>query len=269
MSKSTKSNKSSRNRKKNTGNTEKIVWSLFGVVGIVLLIIIWVIGSSSKPAAGNGLSIEGESKIPAVVEESSIKNTISVNELLGTYDEASPNLLIFFDPICPGCGFVERESGETVQELVTNSEVNLYLAPLSFLDATSSDAYSTRVANSILEVADNDPENLLPFIKIVYDNQPEEGAAYIPVTNDDLVAFASEAGVPSTVSEAFKNNSYIEWIEESTNAWSSDTKVFPEGLGTPAYMVDLVVEDGVLEGGTLIQFTSDNVTEIILEALGL
>jgi protein-disulfide isomerase len=87
-----------------------------------------------------------------------------------------PTVSVFFDPMCPSCGMVDRALSPTLTKLYNAGQANIELHPLAFLDRSSSDQYSTRAASSFAYVGEHDPEHLLAYMSALYDEkfQPSE-----------------------------------------------------------------------------------------------
>ena len=127
----------------------------------------------------------------------------------------APTVESYMDFMCPGCGGLERSTGDTFDALVQAGQINLEVHPMAFMDRFSSDEYSTRTANIVVELAEKDPEHLLPMIQSLYaaDFQPEEGN-YKPVTNEMIRERAISVGVPEKVADEITNDKYEykDWV---------------------------------------------------------
>lgn len=170
---------------------------------------------------------------------------------------------LFFDPMCPGCASVEREAGPRFLEAAKNGEIDLHMNPLSFLDRQSSDNYSSRAVNAVVEVAEHSPEHMMAFVTAIYseENHPSEGSSYTPVTDEDFANMAQSVGVPESVTANFKNKRYLNWVQSHTTEQAARSEVFPEGLTTPTMVLGGSVKDGKLEGHTRVAFGStDSIT---------
>ena len=228
-------------------------------IGLVLFII--VNGNSS--AQPEDLKT-GEQSVPATVTENGafLVASDSVNENAKRVD-------VFFDPICPGCGIVDRAIGDKLSELVDNGEINLYLSPVSFLDITSSDQYSTRAINAFITIAEYDPKLSLKFMNAIFekDFQPDEGIRYVSVPDESFVEIAKSVGVPDDISESITQRKYVDWITENSETQTSRRDLFPEGFSTPSVFIGVTYDSNGIATGNKVPFTSEDVLGSFEDAL--
>lgn len=178
-------------------------------------------------------------------------------------DDSKIRVQFLFDPMCPGCGIVDREMNERLMELVKNDEITLQMTPLAFLDRASSDNYSSRAGSAIATVADASPEHFYPFINAIFENQPEEGDAYVPVTNEDFAILAEDIGVSSSVSETFKEEKFVGWVKANTVFNTVRKDLFPkDDFSTPvAFIGGSETDEGTVSGAVRVDWTQDRTTE--------
>lgn len=146
----------------------------------------------------------------------------------------------FFDPQCPACGVVEGHIGESLDRLVESGEIELHVYPVSFLDESSTDNYSSRAANAIVTVLEKSPEHALAFISRIFEEnfQPNQGQAYMSVTDEDLIDAAVEVGVPEDIAETFKQKHYIDWTLENTEKQINRKDFFKNDFSTPSIFLN-------------------------------
>lgn len=182
-------------------------------------------------------------------------------------DSKATRVDVFFDPQCPGCGVVDRGIGDRLSELVQNGEIDLYLNPVSFLDKTSSDRYSTRSVNAVITVAEKSPENLLKFVNALYEKsfQPAEGGPSVP--DAKLANLAVKVGVPEDVTASFKDHAYFDWIAKNSEEQMSRTDYFSEGFATPSIFLNSKLQNGVATDFTKVQFADSNVLKTFNKTL--
>ena len=132
--------------------------------------------------------------------------------------EGVPTVEFYMDFICPGCGNMERSTGETTTKLVQAGQINLEVHPLSFMDRYSTDNYSTRAAGAAINVAEKDPEHLLAFISAMYaqDFQPQEGSNYVATSDEQIQQQAIKAGVSADVAATITEGQYADWLAAET-----------------------------------------------------
>ena len=139
---------------------------------------------------------------------------------------------VYFDYLCPACGAFEAANGDELERLLGDGDITLELRPIAFLDHLSAGTeYSTRSANALATVVDADPELAWGFHRALYAAQPEEGSQGL--TDEQLAAVASNAGVPADVTSQFAKGRFEAWTAERTES------AFADGVeGTPTILVD-------------------------------
>jgi protein-disulfide isomerase len=134
----------------------------------------------------------------------------------GGNPDAKAQVDIFFDFICPSCGSMERANGKALRELADQGVAYLKYHPINFQDPNSQGTkYSTRAANAFVTISkeDPDPNHLLDFAELMWENQPDEGT---PGLDDSRIAeLAAEAGVPENVISNFASQKYAGWVDQS------------------------------------------------------
>ena len=175
---------------------------------------------------------------------------------------------MFFDPICPGCGVVDRALTPRITELVNNGEIILHLTPVAFLDEASTDNYSTRAVNAIVTVAEHDNASVLKFVNALFtkSNQPSPGAGYLPVTDAQLAEIAKSVGVPEKVANTFEQGRYIDWVVAGSEKQKERTDLFPTGFSTPSVFIGVEYSNGIAVGNK-VPFQDSDILEIFEEAL--
>lgn len=170
---------------------------------------------------------------------------------------------MFFDPQCPACGMVDRGIGDRVNELLENDEIDLYIYPVSFLDQTSSDNYSSRATSAVVTVAERSPENTMKFINKIFeeDFQPEEGSSYESVSDKDLAQAAVEVGVPENIAKTIEQKNYLDWVVKNSKKQTSRTDYFSDGFSTPAIFLNTEYKNGQATDYTRVVFDNDNILQ--------
>jgi protein-disulfide isomerase len=128
---------------------------------------------------------------------------------------------LYIDLMCPVCNQFEQINADDITSMREAGEIAVYYHPISILDRVSSGTnYSTRAANAVAVVADQDPEHFLDFIAALYDNQPEENSTGL----DDatIASIAVGVGVPSDVADSFKDGEFTKWVTSATDQASQD-----------------------------------------------
>lgn len=155
-------------------------------------------------------------------------------------DGAPVTVTVYADFMCPYCGQFERANGEALDAAVEAGRITLDIHPMSFLDAQSGGTeYSTRAANALVTIAEADPAAALRFNQLLFANQPSEGTNGL--SDDQLAAFATQAGASNDVVASFARRTFVPWINQLTQ------QAFDSGVkGTPTVKIDGQVYSGDL-----------------------
>jgi len=139
---------------------------------------------------------------------------------------------LYIDLMCPVCNQFEQINGKDLDSLREDGTIALVYHPISILDrASSGTKYSTRAANAVAVVADQDPSHFLAFITALYANQPQENSTGL--SDDEIAAIAIGVGVPADVAGSFKKGEFEKWVIAATDRASQDGMT-----GTPTVMVN-------------------------------
>lgn len=142
-------------------------------------------------------------------------------------DSGAPVLELHLDFMCPYCGQFEQINGADVAEMVANDEITLHLVPRRLLDAQSTTGdYSSRAANALVCVYEENEDTTIPFLQLLFANQPSEGSAGLD--NDQIFAYAQEAGASDAVRDCMDSRTYQPWIRQVVDPWAAEN-----GNGTP------------------------------------
>ncbi|NEG55636.1 DsbA family protein [Bifidobacterium platyrrhinorum] len=203
---------------------QTIIGAIVVAVVVVLVavagIAIWRSHVASQNS-GDNLSVDqAYAKLQEVKDKPSTadeKGGILVSQSgVGKKVDGAPTVQVYMDFMCSGCGNFERASGETLEKMVLAGQINLELHPMSFGDTWSTDKYSTRAANMLLSITeqDQDPEHILGFIRNMYadDFQPAENSG-VKTSDDQMKKQATKAGVSQKVADASVTDKYTKWLD--------------------------------------------------------
>ncbi|MBT1172594.1 thioredoxin domain-containing protein [Bifidobacterium sp. MA2] len=196
------------------------------IVVVVVIALVAVAGfaiwrSHNSSTASDSLTVdEAYSQLQAVKTKPStadekggiLLSKDGVNEKI----DDVPTVAVYMDFMCSGCGNFERTAGETITKLVEAGQINLELHPMSFGDRWSSDEYSTRAANMLLSITeqDKDASHILGFITNMYAKsfQPEENSGK-KTSDEQMKQQAVKAGVSQQVADAAVTDKYTDWLD--------------------------------------------------------
>lgn len=244
----------------------KIIWG--STVLVALLFVTALVVNTTKNNSKSNEVINAEVLEPSIVNEyGAVLVTDKGVSTEGNKDDLT-ELHLYFDPICPGCGYLDQTLSPTFNELLNNKEVVMYITPLSFLDGASKDEYSSRMVSALMTVGEESPEHFLPFMNRVFLSQPQEGSNYQTVSNQDFVEMAIEVGVPKEAAEKILLEQYKEWAKVNTNKVAmTQNDVFPNGISTPAVFINLRDENGKVVATALDFQTEQSLDEYLIEQI--
>lgn len=172
------------------------------------------------------------------------------------------------DPLCPGCGAIEREVGDTIEYWSKHNQVVYKQWPLSILDRLSDGTrYSTRVAADFYRFAELSPENYLKFISLMYEEgiQPKE-SAFVNIDDSKIQEYGRKAGLTDRQAKQLTDGKYEEFVEANTSNLSKDKSLWRDaGDGTTTFMTPLLVLDGKL----VQDYSTDDMNKYIADRIGL
>lgn len=128
--------------------------------------------------------------------------------------DAKVTVRVVADLQCPACKGFEAANAKVIKDAVDNGTAIVEYNIISFLDKASTTKYSSRAANAAYCVAEADPSKYLDWLTTMYTQQPAEGSAGL--TDDQLIDVAKGAGVPDSVGQCIKDNSYNKYIGAKT-----------------------------------------------------
>lgn len=153
-------------------------------------------------------------------------------------DSGAPVVEIHLDFMCPHCGSFEEINAEDLATMVENEEATVHIVPRRFMDAQSTSGdFSSRAANALVSVYADDPANALAFQKLVFANQPALGTEGL--SNEELWAFAQEAGASEQVKADIDAKTYQPWVRQVSDPHGEET-----GGGTPYVEIDGTTFEG-------------------------
>lgn len=147
-------------------------------------------------------------------------------------DSGKPVLELHLDFMCPVCGQFEEINGADLQQIVENEEATVHLVPRRFLDTQSTTGdYSSRAANALACVWEDNPDNAIGFQQLMFANQPAEGSAGL--TDEQIWGYAQEAGASDGVQSCMSSKTYQPWVRQVVDPYGEET-----GGGTPYVEID-------------------------------
>lgn len=157
-------------------------------------------------------------------------------EVVKTADETVPNIIVFQDLQCPNCRDFEVPNNAQLRDLVNKGEFTLQIHPVSFLDGSSANQYSSRAGGATMCVAKYEPNRFFDYSAALFEHQPDEGT--VGPGNDELSARAKSIGITNTkVLDCISNGELTDEILNYTRALFNGAFTIPgvdfENFGTP------------------------------------
>lgn len=158
---------------------------------------------------------------------------------------ATNHIVIYQDYQCPICQLFETPNASQLKTWAQSGLATVEIHPISFLDGSSLNGYSSRATNAALCVAHSQPEKFLDVNTALYANQPQENTS--GPSDSDLKSTLSNAGVviTSEINTCIDQKRYAKYIENRTAEALSKPAVSGTEVpgGTPYILVNGTVYD--------------------------
>lgn len=209
------------------------------VIAVIALLVVNVIRPASTSTASGPSNMVSDGIVIGqdLVAERSAANGASASPT-DAASSASNRLIVYLDYQCPNCANFEATNGSQIESWVKSGKVTLEVRPLSFLDKSSANKYSSRAANAAACVANYAPDSFFAFNTAMFNNQPEEGTA--GPTNADIIALiesvvGSDSASASDISSCVNAGTYSDWVEQATDRGIGQPNEYGLSVtGTPA-----------------------------------
>src|SRR3954447_15987176 len=186
-------------------------WMVIGAVVVAVALIggVMFFISAGKDTTGQAVTSSGT--------PSNLTSTYGVE--IGK-SSAPHTIKLYEDFQCPVCNQFEKAIGSKMRAGIADGTIKVDYHMVSFLDRSSTTAYSSRALNAAMAVLSTaGPDAFLKFHEIAYANQPPEGSAGVP--DSTLVDWAVQAGAQeSEVKPLIDGNVYHQWTVNATDAMS-------------------------------------------------
>lgn len=142
-------------------------------------------------------------------------------------EEPKHTVVKYVDLQCPGCAELERKTSYELNRLADEGKIKVEYRVVSFLDKASTNKYSSRAANAVASVYEQDPAKAADMVSLLLASQPKEGGP--GHTNDVLNYYAKSLGVENTKA-SIDSGKWNDWVAYVTA--TADLK------HTPTVLVD-------------------------------
>jgi protein-disulfide isomerase len=188
------------------------------VVVIVALVVVFAVQSHRTSTSANA-------PVPA--------HTIDKGLVIPVGQAGAPVTVNLYEDLqCPNCKAFEAESGSTLDRLVAQGKVVLHYHPMSFLDSSANQSFSSRALNAAAVVLNAAGDQAFKkFHDLIYAHQtPETGPG---MTDAQIIEYAQQAGAGGPqVASAIKDMKYADWVKKVTDQASKDGVT-----GTPTVII--------------------------------
>ncbi|MFT4136791.1 DsbA family protein [Microbacterium sp.] len=195
------------------------IWVSVAVVAVVVAVVgvvVWMNNTATDPGT-----------LPEASNIDSETGAISVGEGDGT-------IATYVDFMCPACNAFEQLYATTLDTLLDDGTATLEIHPIAILDSRSQGTeYSTRAANAMYCVAVEDADASLPFLRAMYENQPDEGTEGL--TDAAIIDIAAGVGVTG-IDSCVTDGTYTKYVTAMTP--KTPLQEGASGISTPTVAVN-------------------------------
>jgi protein-disulfide isomerase len=159
--------------------------------------------------------------------------------------KATNRIVIYQDYQCPICQLFETPNSAQIKTWAQSGLATVEYHPISFLDGSSLNNYSSRAANAAFCVANSQPEKFFDVNTALYANQPQENTS--GPSDSEIKVTLANAGVSinSEMNTCIDQKRYAKFIENRTTEGLSQPAVSGTETpsGTPYILVNGTVYD--------------------------
>ncbi len=144
-------------------------------------------------------------------------------------------IIIYADPNCVHCAGFEETNGAKLQEWLDQGKATVEYRLVGYLDSSATSNYSSRASNAALCVAEESPENYVPFLAQMFAAYTGQG-----ISDDELKSMAS--GLGADIGGCVDGNTYRPFVKYTT-AKAQEAQI----PGTPSVWVQGQRWDGTAD----------------------
>lgn len=222
-------------------------WIVGGIGGLIVLgviaVVVLAMTGGALVAAGNDGATPSTAASSAEAATSSTATAPGVVTPTGVPqgqafiqygDGAASDTVVdvYLDFLCPYCKDFAVANGEDLKAMAHQDDMTVRIHVRPMLDrASTPEGYSGRAANAALAVYEENPENYWAMERLLFENQPPEGAEGL--SDARLIELAHQAGASDAVDSAITSQKFVPYLK---------TVVEPEArakkYGTPVLEVN-------------------------------
>jgi protein-disulfide isomerase len=219
--------------------TLSIALGIVAVVGAIVASVIFFMGTPNEKVDNSKKTPANVTALGGVIIGKDLK-VASAAEV-----SASNHIVIYQDYQCPICQMFETPNASQLKTWAQSGLATIEFHPISFLDGSSLNNYSSRAANAAFCVANSQPEKFIDVNTALYANQPQENTA--GPSDSEIKGTLVNAGVNmnSEMNQCIDQKRYANFIGNRTNEALSQPAVSGTEIpkGTPYILVNGTLYD--------------------------
>lgn len=228
------------------GDQRKKLLTTVGIAVGIVAVVAGIVGAVLMFMGTPNEKVDNSKKVPANV--SSLGGVIIGKDLKVVDDatvKATNHIVIYQDYQCPICQIFESPNYSQIKTWAQSGLAAVEFHPISFLDGSSLNNYSSRAANAAFCVANSQPEKFFDVNNALYANQPKENTS--GPSDSELKSTLSAAGVNlnGEMNNCIDQKRYAKFIENRTTEALSKPAVSGTDIprGTPYILVNGTLYD--------------------------
>lgn len=185
------------------------------------------------------------------------------------YNPNAPSVDLYVDFLCPNCADLDRQISPTLEKLQEARQINLYIHPVTFLDANSKHHYSIRAASAFAYVAERQPNKALDFASQLFnkDFQPNRENKK-DISDQQIVDQAIKAGVRRDVATHSTDGTYKDFVEKASKYTVRRKELFVDIRDEHRFSTPTICINGTMWRYRRLHSLQD-VTPTLIQSLGL
>lgn len=228
------------------GDQRKKLLTTVGIAVGIVAVVAGIIGAVIFLMGTPNEKVDNSKKVPANV--TALGGVIIGKDLLIASDaevKATNHIVIYQDYQCPICQIFESPNSSQIKTWAKSGLAAVEFHPISFLDGSSLNNYSSRATNAAFCVANSQPEKFFDVNNALYANQPQENTS--GPSDSDIKSTLSGAGVNlnAEMNSCIDQKRYAKFIENRTSEALSKPAVTGTAIpsGTPYILVNGTLYD--------------------------
>lgn len=188
------------------------------ITGIIVVVVVALVGAAWFAIDYTMQQNETpELTPPSVTSDNGL--LVTPEDLGGTTDDDTVEIVIWEDMSCPGCAGFVLGNAEYLDQIVADGQASIEYRFANFLDRNTPNSHSTRAAAAAVCVYEEDGvDTFKSFQLAAYAAQPQGGNA--GPDDEGLADMAIQAGASDATAECIENGNYQRWIRDTAGAFA-------------------------------------------------